>query len=330
MSEAVLVTGAANFLGYHVIKALNARGVRPRVLIDPDAESAPGLRSLERLEIERVSGSVHDLESLSAACAGVGTLFHLHFVINLGGGPAAAAELQRGNVVATRNVLDAATGARVERIVVSSSALAVGLNPEPRPLDESADWDTFRYRLPYAESRHEAEREALARPAGGPVIVAVCPSFTMGPEDYVGAPANGLVRKMAKPWFRVTAPVGFGVLDVRDYADGALRAADRGRHGQRYILSGHDVMTRHLHRAVAEVVGNRPPRFLVVAPRWLIAPLVGALNAWSRVRGRPPKVAPALLDIWGRHAWYDTTLARSELGWQPRPLKETLADAIGG
>ena len=52
MIDAVLVTGASNFLGYHVIKLLNERDVRPRVLIAADAEPTPGLRSLDRLDVE--------------------------------------------------------------------------------------------------------------------------------------------------------------------------------------------------------------------------------------------------------------------------------------
>lgn len=329
MSTDILVTGAGNFLGYHVIKLLNGRGVRPRALITPTPEPSPGLRSLERLDVERAEGSFDDAASLDAACAGISTVLHLHFLIDLGGGKAVEEKLRAGNIAAVRNVLDAATRASVARVVVSSSALAVGLNPAPQPLDESADWNVYRYRLPYAESRHEAEQEALQRPRqAGPLVVAVNPAFTMGPEDFVGAPANGLALKMAKPSFRLTAPIGFAVLDVRDYADGVLRAAEYGRHGQRYILSGDNVMTRQLHEAVAEAVGNRPPRWVFSVPRGVIAPIVAALWLWSKLRRKPPKVTSALLDIWNHHAWYDTSLARTELDWRPRPLRETLVDSI--
>lgn len=329
MSDAVLVTGAGNFLGYHVIKLLNERGVRPRALIATDAEPTPGLRSLDRLDVERVDGSVDDPDSVEAACAGIATLLHLHFLIDLGGGPEAEARLHEGNVVAARNVLDAATRANVARVVVSSSALAIGLNRKPEPLDENADWNVHGYSLPYAASRREAEQEALARPAGeGPLIVAVSPSFTMGPEDFVGAPANGLAMKMASPRFRLSAPIGFGILDVRDYADGVLRAAENGRHGLRYILSGENVMPRGLLDMVAEVVGRKPPRWAFSVRLWMIKPVVAALGLWSKLRDKPPKVTSALLELWGRFAWYDASLARNELGWEPRPLRVTLEDSI--
>jgi dihydroflavonol-4-reductase len=77
--------------------------------------------------------------------------------------------------------------------------LTVGLNEVPQPLDEDADWGRHAFRLPYGLSRREAEQAALARSPGDlPEIVVVNPSFTLGPDDPVGAPANGLVKRMAK------------------------------------------------------------------------------------------------------------------------------------
>ena len=160
------------------------------------------------------------------------------------------------------------------------------------------------------------------------MIVAVSPSFTMGPEDFVGAPANALAMKMKSSRFRLSAPIGFNILDVRDYADGVLRAAKNGRHGRRYILSGKNVMPRGLLDMVAEVVGRTPPRWAFSVRLWMIKPVVGALGLWSKLRGKRPKVTSALLELWGRFAWYDAGLARKELGWEPRPLRVTLEDSI--
>ena len=325
-----LVTGPAGFLGYHVVKLLNERGARPRVLIPRGSDAGtPAIRNLLRLNVEAVEGSVDDLTSLRAACEGISTVLHLQFTIALGGGRQVAESLHKGNVVGTRHLLEAASDARVARVVVSSSALAVGLNREPGPLDEDADWQRCSFQLPYALSRREAEGEALARPSrAGPIVVVVNPSFTLGPDDFVGAPANKLVMKMSRGGFRLTAPIGFGVLDVRDYADGVLRAAESGVHGRRYILSGANVMPEQLSREVAEVAGVEPPRWLFSIRAWMLYPVVVALESWSRITRASPKVTRSLLDLWGRYAWYDTSRARDELGWNARPLRETLESTI--
>jgi dihydroflavonol-4-reductase len=133
---------------------------------------------------------------------------------------------------------------------------------------------------------------------------------------------------MTKPWFRITTPIGSGILDVRDYADGVLRAAEKGRHGQRYLLSGENVMPDQLLREVAAVRGVRPPSFLFPIKAWMVYPLLAAHEMWSNLRGKSPKVTRSVLQLWGRYAWYDTSCARKELGWEPRPLRETVADSL--
>ena len=49
----------------------------------------------------------------------------------------------------------------------------------------------------------------------------------------------------------------------------------------------------------------------------------------SKVRGTAPPVTRDVLQILGRYAWYDTSKARNELGWAPRPLQQTLTDTVG-
>ncbi len=85
-------------------------------------------------------------------------------------------------------------------VEIISSSLTVGLNQQSQPLNEAADWTKHQFNLPYALSRRKAEQESLAIEASGepPVIVAINPSFTMGPEDYINAPANQLAKLMSQ------------------------------------------------------------------------------------------------------------------------------------
>jgi dihydroflavonol-4-reductase len=341
----VLVTGPTRFLGFHVIKLLNKRGIRPRILIEagkqtqPDRNSLPkkeyktaitnwnAYQSMKYLDVDEVLGNVNDTNSLLAACEGIDTIFHLKFGLGFGDSEDVKKQLHFVNVMGTNNVLNAAETTGVKRVIVSSSALAVGLNPDPKLLNEDADWDTYKFNFPYAVSRREAELEALKRPEGKnlPVIVVINPSFTMGPDDYVKAPANSLVKNMAKRWFRFTAPIGFGILDVRDYAKGALLAAEKGRHGQRYILSGDNVSSEILLKEIADITGNKPPQWLITIPACLVSIL---LRIISFVKGEPLKQEPTITELWGKNAWYDTHLARKELGWRPLPLRKTLEDTL--
>ena len=125
----------------------------------------------------------------------------------------------------------------------------------------------------------------------------------------------------------VTLPVGFGCLDVRDFAAGAVLAAERGASGRRYLLSGENVMANQfLEQAAASRAGASAPRFTAAA----VPPAPGRrrLEGVSALRRRPPPVTRSVLQIVDRYAWYDTTRARTELGWSPRPLRQTLEDTI--
>ncbi len=320
--DKVLVTGASSFLGYHVTKRLNEQGIRPRVLELRESNRDP----LARLDVSRCEGHLADPAALGAACADVETVLHLAFKVSVGGGTKLLEEMREVNIGGTRRLLEAAAANGVTRVVIASSALAVGVNRRPQPLDETASWSEHAFDLPYATIRRQAEQETLARAKPGFAVVAVCPAFTLGPDDPVGAPANKLLKALINGKLRFTLPVGFGCLDVRDFANGAIAAAERGRSGERYLLSGHNVTTNQFLEQAAAVAGVRAPRFQ--PPRVVLGTLVGAVEIVSGLRGKPAPVTRDVLQIIGRYAWYDTSRARADLGWVPRPLQQTLEDTI--
>ena len=318
----VLVTGASSFLGYHVVKRLNELGIRPRVLELPGASSAP----LDRLDVDRCSGDLANAASVRDACAGADTLLHLAYKVGVGGGGPLLDEMRRVNIDGVRQLLDAAAAADVRRAVVTGSALAVGVNREPSPIDESADWSVHAFDIPYAAMRRESEQMALALSTPAFDVVSVCPSFTFGPDDPTGAPANSLLKGIVTRKLRFTLPVGFGCLDVRDFAEGVVLAATRGRPGERYLLSGENVTATELVQRSAAIARVRASRFR--PPTALLHVGVAGLELFCRLRGKPAPLTRDVLQVLGRYAWYNTLKARTELGWRPRPLQQTLEDTI--
>jgi dihydroflavonol-4-reductase len=318
----VLVTGASSFLGYHVARRLNERGIRPRVL----ELAGSRLDALDRLDVDRRPGHLDDDAAVRAACAGADTVLHLAFKVSVGSGAELLRDMQRVNIDGTRQLLDAAAAAGVRRAVVAGSALAVGVNRVAAPLNESAVWSEHAFDIPYARMRREAELAALAMSTRDFAIVSACPSFTFGPDDPTGAPANTLLGKIASGKQRFTLTVGFGCLDVRDFADGVLLAAERGRPGERYLLSGENVTADELLARASAIAGVPPTRFR--PPTFALRALAGVVELYCGIRDKPAPVTRDVLQIIGRYAWYDTTKARTELGWTPRPFDQTLQDTI--
>jgi dihydroflavonol-4-reductase len=320
--DTILLTGATGFLGYHVAKKLNAAGIRPRVL-----ELREGKQDvLNQLNVHRCAGYLDDASAVRSACSGVDTLLHLAFKVSVGSGAKLAEEMQRINIAGTRDLLETAAACGVKRAVVAGSALAVGVNRSPTPLDESADWAEHAFDFQYANIRRQAELNALAHASSNFAVMTVCPSFTFGPDDPVGAPANKLVELLISRKLRFTLPIGFGCLDVRDFASGVVLAAERGKSGQRYLLNGENVTTNQLLEQAASIAGVTAPHF--TPPTILLRVLVGLLELVSSIRRKPAPLTREVLQVIGRYAWYDTSKARAELGWSSRPLSETLEDTI--
>ena len=317
-----LVTGATGFLGYHVVKRLNASGIRPRVLERRDAAEG----TLDSLQIERAAGHLEDAASLRAACNGADSVLHLAYKVSVGGGDALLDEMRRVNVAGTAELLRTAAAAGVRRAVVVGSALAVGVNRVPSPLDERADWSQHSLDLPYATIRREAESSALTEARQGFDVISVCPAFTFGPDDPVGAPANKLLERLVTGKLPISLPLAFACTDVRDFADGMVRAAERGRSGERYLLTGENVTADQLLQRSAAIAGVRAPRWK--PPMFLARGAIAVLELVSRLRGRPAPVTGELLQVFNRYAWYDATKAQTELGWTHRPLDQTLTDTI--
>jgi nucleoside-diphosphate-sugar epimerase len=111
------------------------------------------------------------------------------------------------------------------------------------------------------------------------------------------------------------------VVDVRDVAKGHLRAAERGRPGERYVLGGHDTGWVELFERVAELSGVRHP--LLVLPRE-----AGALARAAEAAGLPSPISAEGLVLMAQNWRYSSAKARRELGYRARPLDRTLQDTI--
>ncbi len=311
----VLVTGGGHLLDYHVIKRLNERGIRPRSLVLPGSDTTH-IHSLLVDPMGEIPGD------LAAALQGVDTVVHMAYEVKPGG---TREDMHEVNVVGTRKLLDAAEAAGVTRVVASSSALTVGVHGEPAPLDEDADWAVHAIDIPYAESRREAEQLALSRSRPGFELVVVAPALTIGPEDFVPAPGGSIIKRVIAGRFVPTFDVGVGCVDARDFADGVLLGAERGRPGQRYVLCAHNTTLKDLVAEVAAIAGIRARTWHL--PRWLPRALIAALGFWSRVLGKVLFLNKFIAKLIGRYGWYDARRMR-DLGWRPRPLRQTLADTV--
>lgn len=316
-SMSVCVTGGTGFLGSHVVRALADADEHVRVAFrDP--------RRLERLGAsahEPIQADLFDRAAMRRAVKGCDVLFHVAGFV--GSRPTQTA--WRINALGPRRAVEAAAAEGVRRVVITSSV--AGLGPAPAGEIGSED-DPYRgsgLGLVYMDSKHEGELEALAAGArSGVEVVIVNPSYVLGVPIDRSQPGETSTRVIGN-YLRGRLPAVVDgrsdFVDVRDVARGHLRAAQRGRPGERYVLGGHDGSWVTLIERVSELSGVHHP--VAVLP-----PALGSVARRIESVGLRPPIGSEALMLMGMNWSYSSRKARAELGYRSRALDTTLADTI--
>jgi len=314
-----LVTGATGYLGAELVRELRRRDREVRALVRTPATAA----RIQRTGAETVEGDVLDPRSLERALEGVARVFHMAGVV--GHRAADEPKLRAVNVDGARNVLAACAKAGVERVVFTSSVATVGPAGGPgHPRDEGAwliDGDDGRADFRYGRTKAVGEQAALQAAADGLDVVITNPGVVIGPGDVYRV-SSWPLEEYLRGRLRFTVPGGLSYVDARDVVTGHLQAEERGRSGERYILTNDDgnLSHRDFFTLVGTVTGVR--RRQMELPTGVLRPL---LRVGSALRLPLPLDDQELVS--GSHWWYFTAArARAELGFAVRPIEETIRD----
>jgi dihydroflavonol-4-reductase len=313
-----LVTGATGFVGSNVAAALAARGDQVRVL----RRNTSRLDALEEVPVEYVIGDILEPDSLTTAMQGCEMVFHVAATSQYW--RSTQETIYRVNVEGTRNVMQAALTARVERVVHTSSVAALGYPPRGTLADESQAFPPELSWWAYGHSKYLAELEVQKAVTQGLPAVIVNPAIIIGPRD-VNFISGSLIRASVKGQLRLVPPGGSNVVHVGDVVAGQLAAAEHGRVGERYILGGENLSHWETAMIMAEVTrGARP---LVVLPYWSLKPVARLVDAFNALNRRPPLVTGYQIRLGGETFYVDNSKAVRELGLPQTPFRQAAADA---
>jgi len=321
----VLVTGATGFVGAALVRHLLDGGHRVCVLVRPTS-STRRLDRLDGLDLDRVAGDVTDRESLATAVRGVGAVFHVAGLVSYRRRDLEA--LQKVNVVGTRNVLDAALAAGVDRVVHTSSVVAVGsagTQSDPTPIDETAAWDLGADRSGYFDTKHAAEREVARAVERGLDVVIVNPSAVTGAHASRGN-LDALLRMIRTRRRAIVPAGGMNMVWNRDVAVGHLLALEKGVRGERYILGAENMTYVELARRLAVMLDI--PIQTHVLPRTLTRTVAAIAAAVDRIVELEPPASPETMRAMGRHFWYQHSKAARDLGYAPLSVDIALRESL--
>ncbi len=319
----ILLTGATGYLGSQIARELARRHVAFRVLVRDPARlgfepSSAGC--------DVVVGDLRDPEALSRALRGVKQVVHTAALVKTW--VPDAKEFWRVNVDGLKTLLKTAAGAGVEKVVYTSSFIALGPSSDPNV------GEGLRHRGPYSNEYEETKARALdwLREEGFArfPVVALLPGVIYGPgprtvgnlvggmvEQYLTGKFPGLLGSGEQRWsFAYNAEV----------AAAHLAALERGKTGEEYLLGGDNRSLNDFFRVLADVSGVRSS---VRHLPYLAGKLLGAGElALAKLFSRTPQLTPGVVEIF-KHDWiYSSAKAARELGYRVPALEDGLKKTL--
>ncbi len=316
-----LVTGVTGFIGSAVARALVLAGTEVRGLVRSGADR----RALDGLAIETVPGDLTDAASLRSALHGCRHVYHVaaHYAL----WARDPSVFYMANVEGTKALLDAARESGVERLVYTSTIGAIGLPEAGGPGTEETPVSPAQMTGDYKRSKYLAEQEVLKAANAGLPVVIVNPSAPVGVRDVKPTPTGQIVVDFMKGRMVAYVETGMNLIDVDDVAVGHLRAMERGRTGERYILGCRNLMLKEVFEILSTLTGVKAPDLKL--PRELVLPLAH-VNKWlaDYVTHRPPRIPLDGVRMAKYVMHYDCSKAIRELGLPQTPPEVALEKAV--
>jgi dihydroflavonol-4-reductase len=316
-----LVTGGGGFIGSHLVQHLLARGEPVRVLEHPAAVVSH--LPLERIELVRAD--VRDSGAMRNLVRGCDRVYHLAADPNLW--RRNRAEFNEINHTGALNVIRAALDSGVSRALYVSTESILTSDEFSGGAVESVRFREKDMIGPYCLSKFRAEQAVFQLAEAGAPVIICSPTLPVGPGDRNQTPPTRLSVAFCQGKIPAYLDCKLNLIDVRDVADGLVRAMERGRPGVRYLLGGHNYQLIEWLQILGQIV-NRP------APRWTIPYPVALAIGWfsefwaDHISHRMPMATVTGVLLTKRTMHFDPSETFTELNLKPRPIEESARDAV--
>ncbi|MCI9273037.1 MAG: SDR family oxidoreductase [Clostridiales bacterium] len=315
-----VVTGATGHIGSALVRILLEQGETVRAVVLPGEDLTP----LNGLDVELFNGDVTDLSSMVQAFQGADRVYHLAGVISIWSGR--KKQLQRVNVQGTANVIKACKENHVQRLVYTSSVHAIADPAKNQCMTETDVFNPSIVKGAYAKSKAAATSLVLRAAKEGLDAVVVHPSGVIGPYEYKLSNIGQLIINFSRHKLPAYIDGGYNFVDVRDVAQGAIAAAEHGKSGECYILSGESMSVKELLECLKDHTGVDLPKTKI--PRLLAKMIAPFAEFGYMIKKQQPLFTCYSVSTLGTNPSISHQKATAELGYHPRPIRQSLCDAV--
>lgn len=317
-----IVTGAAGHIGYNVAKVLLSKGYELHLLIRSS--------NVNIVSLQQEGAAVHvcnlfDPATYASLIRDADVLFHLA-AENTTSMSNASRVLENTDRL-TQVVLQACADQSVKTVIYTSSVVVIGRSSDPnKPLTEN-DVTPFA-ESPYVLGKLKAEQFVEQFIKEKKVdIRRVYPSWAVGYGDTRLTPPHKVIKEFLEFGTPVYFDGGVSIADVEEIAKGHVLAYEKGKPGEKYILSGENVSFKRFYEILCANSRAKMPMFKM--PKWIILVASWIFTKLFKLIGKEFPISPEYAQsVVGNYSWYDCSKAKRELGYETKPVEEILKNAV--
>jgi dihydroflavonol-4-reductase len=235
---------------------------------------------------------------------------------------------QQVNYLGAVNVLNESLEAGARRVLHTSTESILTRAKQTTSINEDQPITIHDAIGPYCRSKFLAERHAFRLARSGAPVVIVNPTLPIGPGDWGRSPPTQMVLDFCRGKRREYMDAELNLIDVRDVAQGMIRAMDLGRPGKRYLLGNENLTIRQVFTHLARLTGLPEPSRRVPYPLALCVAYISELSA-DIITHKIPAATVTGVKLTRRRMHFDPSRSLNELALKPRPAATSLADAVG-
>ncbi len=315
-----IVTGATGLLGNALVRELLNRGREVGVFVRKTSDTD----CFKDCRTEKFVGDLLDRDSCVNAFRKAEYVYHAASEISIM--PGYSDYLNRVNIYGTKNVIKACLECGVKRLIYTSSIHAFKEQQENSVIDEKLPFDPHSKMGQYNRSKAQASIDVMNATKDGLNTVIVCPTAIIGPYDYKVSNLGSLFIDYCRKKQKIIINGAYDFVDSRDAAIGHILAAEKGKNGQAYILSGQRLTLPELMSILEKITGIAAPRFRL--PKWLAYSLGFVAPVYYVVSKTKPKFTVYSVKTVNSNSYISHEKATRELGYNPRPINKTINDNI--
>ncbi len=315
----ILVTGGTGFVGSNLVRELCKRGYNVTILAQTYSH-----KFLKGLPVKVITGDVRNYDDVFNAAKGMDYVYHL--AASSSGDIREKENIFGINVKGTENVMKASFENKIKRVLHVSSGSALGFKRNPNEKLTEKDCLDFKDQI-YGQSKKQGEDKVQEYVSKGLDAVIIIPSYVTGAGEV--EPARfGIFKSILKDRVKFVYPGGGGggAVAVEDLIGGMILAIEKGKKGERYILSNENFTLFDNYNLIAKLLNK--PKIRHRIPSLFYYPMYLFALILQKTMKSPPITTETVR--WAfNFRYYDSSKARKELGWKPKlTLEESYKKAI--